>query len=465
MVSGLAPGSVAMTRRHFGFRRYLHERARRDRLVAVEHDALAVAQALDDRLLVLHAHERDGLGGDLVRAVQDVDETPARSLEDRVRRQQHGVVCRARGDGRLHVGAGPERLLRVGEDRLQVDRAASRRHRVVDEGELPFDVAPFGRVERDLHGPNRFRCEDRIEVGLGHAELDADGIELRERHERRDRGGLREAAHVDVERARLAGKRRDDARVRDLRAGAIDVRIRGLELRAQAVGLAHGGVDGALRKEFRLEELDGAILGAHRVVELRLHVRGIGFGTAQLRGEVGVVQREEELARVDRVALVEIHGPDDSRDLRADVDSVQSDEVALRDQLDRQVAPLRRRDGDGGHDLGRRGALLAGQEALAVGDCKAQHAGYDRRTHDLRPLPHRRRSHCATWPLIMGASCFHPGDAEITVLSCSQPAAARSALAARPPVPRAAACPCASGRARSSRSGCRSGSERTRACR
>jgi hypothetical protein len=104
--------------------RFLHGAARPQVLRAFHHDARAGIETVDDRGARLDIHERHGALGDLAVGADDVHEAVLGPGLHGLGGNHRRVAKRARRDLDVHVHAGPELRLRVGEFRLHLDGAA-----------------------------------------------------------------------------------------------------------------------------------------------------------------------------------------------------------------------------------------------------------------------------------------------------------------------------------------------------
>ena len=102
---------------------------------------------------------------------------------------------------------------------------------------MPLKILSGIGVDVDLDGLADASFAD---VLLGHREVDADRIELLQRHERRARRDV--LPDLDVADAEAAGERRDDRLLGDERAGALDRRRRLIAGRERGVDAAPGVV-------------------------------------------------------------------------------------------------------------------------------------------------------------------------------------------------------------------------------
>src|SRR5712692_1924913 len=146
--------------------------ARREPGLTVGDPALAALESFgDDGLVALGARGDDRLQVDGGVRLHHEDVRALLSALDRGGRDDDGV--RLGGQGERDVGelAGPEPSLRVGERRLQSDRARGRVDRVVDEGHHAGDGTRLAcGHDRDLQRPGRHVALDPRELLLRHRE-------------------------------------------------------------------------------------------------------------------------------------------------------------------------------------------------------------------------------------------------------------------------------------------------------
>jgi hypothetical protein len=192
-----------------------------------------------------------------------------------------------------------------------------------------------------------------LQVAFGHREAHGDGVELRDGHQRQRR--LHQRARVDVDGTDAPGNGRAQGGVAQRHLGALH-------------GGAVGGHGGALRLQLR-ERGVGRALGdevlRHQVLAALVLPLQVGHGgrvllllrpgARQVGLVVAVVEREEQLARLDELPLFHVHRAHRVGHLRAQVDAVEGHHAAVDLHGDRHVLL----PGRGQHHQ-RGGAAVAG---------------------------------------------------------------------------------------------------------
>ncbi len=233
---------------------------------------------------------------------------------------------------------------------------------VVDEGELAPVALAAARGDVDGSRGGRRGAADLGEELLRHREADPDRVHLLDDDER-GVVGLHDVAGVDAEAAGAAGERRADRAVAEIEIRALD---------GGAIGGHRGGERGGVRAPgfvvfggdvllLRQVGVAGGVGGG--VVGQRLVACELRLGGVEGCPEGARVDREEQVAAADLLALDEVDLVEDAADLGANLDIAHRLEGADSLPLHGDVGD--RGDG-GGHRQGgrrrRRGRFRAGRD-------------------------------------------------------------------------------------------------------
>ena len=323
---------------------------------------------LEDRFAVLH----------------DVDDGPACALDDAGLRQHHCILECAHGLRDLDKGAGPELARRVGEDRLDFDRAGVGVDRVVDKLQVPGEaLTVLAQRCRHLGATVLERCQCVAQVALRNAEGHGNRIELCDRHQR-CHIGLHCVAGRDCHAAGTPRVRCHDAGVREGNARCVDGGLIGSHHGQLRIELCLAGVERALRDEVLRQQLLCPCPLPLRIGQCR-----IVFGQLRLRlGNIGLVgariEREEQLAGLDKLTVFDVHLADDVRDLGAHINAGQRCDGCGGFEQHAHITfeCAHRADGDGragarcgdGWRAGRRGRCCSIAFATATKQCSCDQA-------------------------------------------------------------------------------------------
>ena len=303
----------------------------------------------DGRVGVLMA-DHHGLADHRVVRLHDIDVIAVRPALHGRRGHRHRVMHGRCLHPHPHEAAGPQRLLRIGERRLQLDRAGGRIDLVIEDGQRAPIQHGAGRRPRLVHRQHRRRCRgghrggDLRQILLRQVEHHRDRLQLREHDQPGRVGGMDDVAGIDRADAGPSGDRGGDGGVAQHRARGVDRRLIALDLRGQ---LRH-------QRFLRVRRLPGGVLVLHqllvphevdpRVRQQRLVLRLLRHRLIERRLIGAGVDPRQHLSLGDLLALLEIDLQQLAVHHRLDGDGVERLHRPQRVEPDRHVALLRGRD-------------------------------------------------------------------------------------------------------------------------
>ena len=340
-------------------------RARRDDARAVvdagDLDVLAVADADGD------GHElrdqcrrltggRGRLGTIAARLLCHEDARLALQLDQRVARDRQRVGARVDRQVDAGIHAGLETVVDVRDLDLDLGGARRRVENRGDAADAALELLARVGVDFDVRGRARWHP---AHVALDQVGDHAHGADVD--HRRHRRVGAGERSRIEEALADEAIDRRDNLRVRQRDLELVEAGASGLELRPRQVELRQRRLVPRVDVVERLLRQQLALVEVARSVEVVLGQLQVGFALANrgladavgrfrlphLLANLQVFDAGDDLALLDRVAELDIHGLQPAVDARHDVDGRGANQVADEEDLlaDRRLLDVRELDG------------------------------------------------------------------------------------------------------------------------
>ena len=211
--------------------------------------------------------------------------------------------------------------------------------------------------------PARWRASTERQVVLGDREHHRDRLDLGEHDEAARIVGVDHVAGIHEAEPGAAGDRRDDARVGELEANAVDLPLVGLDGRRELGDRGGLGVHLLLRDEAALDQ--GAVA---LEIHARVGQRGRVLGELRFRlGELGLegagIDLGQQIARPHDLALLEQRPHELAVHPAADRDDTEGGDRAEPVEVDAEIAAA----GGDGHDRHRPGAGRGGRRLGPLG--------------------------------------------------------------------------------------------------
>ena len=240
------------------------------------------------------------------------------------------------------------------------------------------------------------RLADIGQALLRHREGDVDRRHLVDGRHWRGVGLAHEIADLDGGGADAAGDRRGDGAIAELDLEIVEQALIGLDRRAINFGLGLGVVEIDGRRRRLGDQIGIAGDVAHGAVELGLVAGDGAFGLRDLGLDGAAIEREQQVALLDLLAVAEMHADDVGVDARLDGDAGD------------RASPCRARRGAPEPACARAVATSTGTTRLPAACERAAAPSPDasRRTTTTMPIRASAATPMSHFRLIMGNSCL-----------------------------------------------------------